>query len=422
MKTGLAMDSQTEPRIDAFTTGSRAPLFFMHIPKTAGMSMRQYLNNQYQADDVCPAERWQDLPDLGRDVASYRLVRGHFRHNLRQLVAPDARVLVVLREPLRRTVSALRHLGRDPNFHQTYEMARNLTLGEMIRTEKIMALQRDVQARFLCASRRADDVTAYLMDARARNVDADAGDRENPPAFQLAADRLEAIDFVGITEDLGTLVATMAQEMSFHPPVYFPVVNENPERVDPLLGLTDQELQIVRQHNSIDLQLYDFARKMLNGRSFDRSMQQMVRRGVYQVPPGSFEIGMSGIIPGSGWYGAESAGRTSWRWTGPGRRFTLEVPLRQDVSYRFDMTFADPRPSGPGNLTVEVNDYPMAFELWSEGPLYRIVFVIEQGLLARSGGFCRIQIDTGETGQLSPPDLRLLGISVRRVEFVCLEP
>lgn len=416
------MDNLTEPGMDAFKTGSRAPLLFMHIPKTAGMSMRQYLDNQYQADEICPAQRWQDLLDLERDVASYRLVRGHFRHNLRQLVAPDARVLVVLREPLRRTVSALRHLSRDPNFHQTYEMARHLTLGEMIRHPEIMALQRDVQARFLCASRKAPDVTAYLEGARSRNLDADAGDRENPPAFQLAADRLETIDFVGFTEDLGTLVSTMAGEMNFHPPVHFPVINENPERVDPLLGLSEQELDIVRKHNTIDLQLYDFARKLLNGRSFDRSIRQLVRNGVYRVAPGSFAIEMSDIIPGSGWYPAESAGQTSWRWTGPGRCFTLEVPLREDVSYRFDMTFSDPRPSGPGNLTVEVNDYPMACELWSEGSLYRCVFVIDQGLLFKSGGFCRIQIDTGETSQLSPTDIRLLGISVRRVEFVCLEP
>jgi hypothetical protein len=416
------MDSKTEPGTDSFTTGIRAPLFFMHIPKTAGMSMRQYLNNQYPADEICPAERWQDLLDLERHVGSYRLVRGHFRYNLRQLVAPDARVLVVLRDPLRRTVSALRHLGRDPNFHQTYEMAKHLTLGEMIRKTEIMALQRDVQARFLCASRPAEDVTTYLEVARSGNLDADAGDSESPPAFQLAADRLESIEFVGTTEGLGALVSTMAEQMDFHPPVHFPVINENPQRVDPLLGLTEQELDIVREHNKIDLQLYDFARKLLNGRAFEQSMRQLIRSGVYQVPPGSFEIKMSGIIPGSGWYPAESAGQTSWRWTGPGRRFTLEVPLRQDVSYRFDMTFSEPRPSGPGDLSVEINDYPIPFELWSEGRLYRCVFVIEQGLLAKSGGVCRIQIDTGETSQLSASDLRLLGISVRRVEFVCLEP
>ena len=74
--------------------------------------------------------------------------------------SPRPRGLARLREPLRRTVSALRHLGRDPDFHQTHELAKHLTLSEMIRRPDIMALQRDVQARFLCASRPATVVTA----------------------------------------------------------------------------------------------------------------------------------------------------------------------------------------------------------------------------------------------------------------------
>lgn len=407
--------------MDAFQIGTREPLFFMHIPKTAGMSMRQYLGEQYHPQEICPAENWQDLRGLEQDVRSFRLVRGHFRYNLRELVAPDARMLVVLRDPLRRTVSALRHLARDPNFHPTHELAKDLTLGEMIRHEQIMSYQRDVQARFLCASRPAAEVTAYLEEAFLQHRQVDAGDHENPPDFQRAADRLATIEFVGITEDLGSLVSAMAQEMNFHPPLYFPFANENPERMDSLRDLTKEELDIVREHNTVDSRLYEFARKLLNWRNFVHAMRQMVRGGVYQVPPGSFEIQIAGIMPGSGWHPAERDQNISWRWTGPGQQFTIEVPLRQDASYRFGMTFSDPRPAGPGHLTVEINDFPIAFELSIERELYRCEFDIDQALLAESSGFCRIQICTGETIQLTDSDLRRLGISVRKIEFICLE-
>jgi hypothetical protein len=415
------MDSLADSPLDAFQVGTRGPLFFMHIPKTAGMSMRQYLNGQYHPSEICRAERWQDLLDGERDIGAYRLVRGHFRYNLRELLAPDTRMLVILRDPLRRTVSALRHLARDPHFHHTYELAKNFTLSEMIRHPGIMAYQRDVQARFLCAARPAADVTAALRRARSHNGDADAGDHEKPPTFEFAADRLETIAFVGLTEDLGSLVSTMAREMQFHPPRYFPFVNENPERLDPLRGLTEEELDIIREHNTIDSRLYDFARKLIDWRAFDRAMRRLVRGGIYQVPTGSFEIPLADTIPGSGWYAAETIGGISWRWTGPGRHCMIEVPLRHDVSYRFDMTFGDPRPSGPTDLAVEINDYPIPFEIWPEGELYRCVFVIEQALLEKSFGVCRIQIDTGETSQLSTSDLRWLGISVRCLEFICLD-
>jgi hypothetical protein len=93
--------------MEQFQIGSRQPLFFMHIPKTAGMSMRQYLGDQYYARDVCPAVRWHGLLGREDEVKRYRLVQGHFRYNLRELLAEGTRMLVLLRDPLRRTVSAL---------------------------------------------------------------------------------------------------------------------------------------------------------------------------------------------------------------------------------------------------------------------------------------------------------------------------
>ena len=41
--------------MDRYGICRRAPLFFLHIPKTAGMSIRGYLENQYQFRDVLPA-------------------------------------------------------------------------------------------------------------------------------------------------------------------------------------------------------------------------------------------------------------------------------------------------------------------------------------------------------------------------------
>jgi len=80
--------------------------------------MRQYLNNQYQADENLSGGALGRICLISSGMWIVPLVAWHFRYNLRQLVAPDACVLVVLREPLRRTVSALRHLSRDPNFHR----------------------------------------------------------------------------------------------------------------------------------------------------------------------------------------------------------------------------------------------------------------------------------------------------------------
>ena len=317
-----------------------------------------------------------------QEVRNFRLVRGHFRYNLRALLADDARMLVVLRDPLRRTASALRHLKRDPDFHEMYQIAKDLSLRDMIRHPGIMSNQRDVQARFLCASTAPEDVSDHLARGRAENENPDAGDIEEPPEFQLAAERLETIDFVGMTEDLASLVSDMARQMRYHPPLYFPFINENPAHIDPLQGLDAEDLAIIREHNLVDLQVYDLARRLIARRGFEADMRRLVDSGTYRVAPGSFEIPMGGIMPGSGWYEAEHAEGEAYRWTGPGRYFTIDVPLRSDASYRLVLKFSDPRAAGPEHIDIEINDLPVGFELWPEEDLYSCEVVIDQSLLA----------------------------------------
>lgn len=406
---------------DTFEIGARNPLFFMHIPKTAGMSMRLYLGEQYPVHDICPIVRWADLLGHEHELRSFRLVQGHFRYNLRHLLAKDARMLVILRDPLRRTISALLHLQRDPNYHIDNAVAKDLTLSEMIRHPELMRNQRNAQARFLCASMAPADDSAYLAAKLPLDPNADAGDLDDPPDLQLAADRLTSIEFVGLTENIGAVVSTMAAEMNYHPPLYFPFINEGPARTDPLQGLSDEDLAILRQYNDIDLQLYHYAARLIERRAFNRDMGRLIRSGVYKVPPGSFEIPIGGIMPGSGWYEPEQENGVVWRWTGPSRYFTIEVPLRRDRDYRLVLIFGGERPPEPSHLTAEVNDVPVNFEPAQEGRRYRRALMIPREQLGQNLGFCRIRFDTKDTTKLTSSDIRALGVSIRQIIFECLE-
>jgi hypothetical protein len=406
--------------LDRFQIKPRAPLFFMHIPKTAGMSMRLYLSEQYEAQDICPFLRWRGV--LGREhtLNSFRLVQGHFQHNLRSVLPQDARVLVMLREPLRRTVSALLHLQRDPSFHLDHHLAKGLTLSEMLRHPGLMRNQRDVQARYLCASIAPNSVIAYLKRELLQNPNAEPGDLEEPPDLDLGIQRLESINFVGVTEDIAAIVATMAEEMSYHPPLYFPFINDNPSHTDPLHGLTAEDLGILQEYNDVDEQIYRHAKRLIERRAFERDMRRLIDSGVYAVPPGSFEIPLDGVMPGSGWYAPDQENGISWRWTGPSRHFTIEVPLRDDASYRLILSFTGNRPLLPADVVAEVNDVPVAFEA-TQGDARTHALVIPVGLLAPHEGFCRIRLQTTEPVQLSTADVRTLGVAIRQIVFECLD-
>jgi hypothetical protein len=124
-------------------------------------------------------------------------------------------------------------------------------------------------------------------------------------------------------------------------------------------------------------------------------------------------------MPGSGWYAAEKDGAAAWRWTGPSQFFTIEVPLRQDASYRLHLSFGSSGPFGPGELSVRVNGVPVECALQVEDDGYRCEVSIASELLAPASGVCCIRFDTGGTTHGNAEDERRLGVAVRRVVFEC---
>lgn len=400
--------------------GERKKLFFMHIPKTAGMSLRLYLSNQYLTEDICPFADWQQIVGREQSLPFYRLVQGHFTYNFSRLLSNNVQMLVMLRDPLRRALSSFNHLRRDPNFHADHHLAKSLTLSEIIRHPRLMMMNDNIQTRYLSASSDPRKVSAYLQSELLRYPAAAASDLEGPPDIRLAIERLQSIEFVGLTENIGALVSSMAQEMSYHPPLHFPVVNQDPTGIDSLHSISEEEREILREHNELDLQLYDFAKTLLERRVFLHGMAELVRKGTYSVPLGSFEVPLSGIMPGSGWYTPERDGNSFWRWTGPSDAFTLEIPLRYDRSYRFLMTFTCKRPLDPNDFTATANYDPVAINLTSLDHIYRCEFIIPETALNKVSGFCRLQFKVRQENDDDSQDIRKLGVCVRRVAFDCL--
>jgi len=85
----------------------RPRMFFLHIPKTAGMSLRLFFSNQYPVSEILPANDWVQLLQVPTEYfEEYRLYQGHFSIGMLDLL-PSARVghIGIYREP--RTLQAI---------------------------------------------------------------------------------------------------------------------------------------------------------------------------------------------------------------------------------------------------------------------------------------------------------------------------
>ena len=394
---------------------ARKPLFFMHIPKTAGTSLRLYLENQYLAQELYPPADMMAAVRSVADPADFLLIRGHFTYNMSFSASPGSRVLTVLREPMARTLSLLRHLKRDPTFHPLHDLAKEMTISQMLRDDRIMALNKDVQGSYLCASASLAEIRKYISNAASRGETVDASDIEDPPTLELAKERLKSIPLVGTVEALHLLLADLEEEMSYSSTTYFPTLNYAPDKATSLQGLRASDIAILRAYNEIDIPLYEFASNLVRQRRFERSMRRLITQGAIRVPGGSFAIDLSEPVPGSGWFEAEEENGVRWRWTGPSRYFTLELPLRSDGSYAVELGFVHP-PSWKGPLSVTVNGEPLPTTVTKELGRMIFRFAISAETLTETDGICRLVFDTLDTA-MPEGDLRTLGVCVSSIHF-----
>jgi hypothetical protein len=108
--------------------------FFIHVMKTAGTTFVRQLQQEFAPEAIYPARNVDWTGEHDYDVyiniprllaltperrAEIRVFTGHFPYMVCDLVAPGCTTLSVLREPVARTVSVLKHFKRvEARFHE----------------------------------------------------------------------------------------------------------------------------------------------------------------------------------------------------------------------------------------------------------------------------------------------------------------
>jgi len=416
--------------MNRFQVGQRAPLFFMHIPKTAGTSLRRFLADQYAAQDVCPACDWDSLAELGCErLESFRLVQGHFDISLLASIAPAVKTLTLLRHPLNRTLSAIRHMKRDPDFHPLHSRVRDMSVREILEDPNLFPQFQNAQTATLSGACQPGRILEYISAGRQHGERRDPADCKSDPDLTQAMANLARFDFLGIVEDIKPLIADICDKMGYHPAGLFRRDNAAPDGLSNFASLSSRETELLRRCNDLDLPLYEFAKDLIAQRAAmfkPRSIHNMLRglceAGIYAVQRDSFRIDLAGPIPGSGWYEPEQHG-TIARWTGPSNQFSLDLPLSGAARFRASMHFHAPQKLAEGSLLVQANGVTLPHRVARMEDSYELTFDIPQAIVQAAEDSCQIVLTlpgTFKPNLAGSADLRRLGVLVSAIVFEAL--
>lgn len=233
---------------EAARTGER-PLFFLHIMKTGGTALLEGLG-RIAGDRALLTQMFLDHLVVAPPVVTRRaaLVAGHLGAEALDLLAPETETATVLREPLTRVLSHWAHVRRDPALAGE---AADLPLEEFVFSPRWRPLCENFQARNLVhrvgISRAWHDyspvrrLAALGLQSGARAAalplqclfEFGPMEMDLPTLTAAALARLDAIEYVGVTEGLHDIYRVLAERWGVAEPPPLARANVSAERPEP---------------------------------------------------------------------------------------------------------------------------------------------------------------------------------------------
>jgi hypothetical protein len=214
---------------------------FLHVPKTAGSSIRTLLQQNYPVSesiafggDPESIAWYRDLPPEVR--SKYRLVHGHFEYGLHEGIA-DYTYFTLLRDPVARHFSDYFFLKRySPHPLHPLLASGAISLEDWATTPGRMPGFKNRATRFLSGD----------------------GDGREPDRLSVESSKfhlLRDFSFIGLAERFDESVLIMAKRLGWTSVFYLTKnVSERQEVCEELRERTRQKL-------TLDLELYDFGRR-----------------------------------------------------------------------------------------------------------------------------------------------------------------
>lgn len=219
-------------------------LVFLHIPKTAGMTLGSALRWNFRQGerirlDTLDRPLNEELERIPLEKRSrMRFLWGHMPYGAHRHLPLRCEYITALRQPVARVISTYRYILRASN-HVLHDrvMAAQISLEEYVESGLDTGQTENSQTRQLSGRQFGDLDRAALEEAK-RN--------------------LETFLVVGLTERFEETIALARRAVGLRMPLYVTRGVSRPFEV------SERAVELIGERNELDLELYDFARDLFS--------------------------------------------------------------------------------------------------------------------------------------------------------------
>ena len=427
-----------------YTLQDNDVFYYVHIPKTAGMTFRTIVGDYFPSHEICPATLGHLMSQVNpQDLPQYRLLRGHLVYVDFRSLLPQKHLVhaTMLREPVAQLVSHYDYIRRMPT-DPDYPKVKDMTLEEFVQHFTIANLQRNTQTYHIAKAAQFD-----IEHLPAEEV------------FKIAIDSLNNFAFVGLLERFQDSLFLLSYIFGWRPIMNTRKENTgsrtsyaDPSGICEAARLSSDTLQLIKENTQLDQKLYDYASEVFRDRftqmihtlipeSFPNPSPQQLTAALeqhyekryqdLQIPTTqTLNYRFDQPLRGSGWQRREEpVSGLTYRWTGSDTVSTLDLPIAitQDLTLEFRVICTNTIPPDILNsLTVTVNHTPIPLQILHHDPVMRLF----QGTIPQSAytdrPFIRITFQINRVIPFQSPrssDTRSVGVALNEVQiFPTTEP
>lgn len=245
-------------------------IFFLHIPKTAGISFRKIIESQFNPKEIYFGPREYFLEIVQElTLPDFRLIGGHLVFSDGQLLPSKVVYITLFREPVERLISQYEYLRQ---LGESNPMPKLNSRAEIIREAMRLNFE-DWVLQF------TDNYITRIFSHDGLSTSSLSFTQDDPFDLDLAKKRLEQFAFLGITEEYQRSIQLLCYTFAWphqRQQIRFNTTNRKLHSEN----FPSQLIDDIRERNRNDIDLYGHARQLFIARY--KQMLKELQEGDYE--------------------------------------------------------------------------------------------------------------------------------------------